>query len=149
MTTELIEQLKKAKNNKGGLSTVLKRHGSTILLELKQPFAKMDEEKTLALSLNWVALELPKNTEVKIRIRNAINVVYEFIFVRTSYLRVRAIGEFKGGYEVLHHWDRSVVPKLFLITYHLWDPHCHHVPPYSRKTQSTEYHSIKSLENQN
>jgi len=44
---------------------------------------------------------------------------------------------------------KPVVPKLFLITYHLWDPYCHHVPPCSRKTQSTKYHSIKSLENQN
>jgi len=44
---------------------------------------------------------------------------------------------------------KAVVPKLFLIAYHLWEPHCHHVPPCSRKTQSTKYHSIKSLENQN
>jgi len=25
-----------------------------------------------------------------------------------------------------------VVPKRFLIAYHLWVPHCRHVPPYSR-----------------
>ena len=40
-------------------------------------------------------------------------------------------------------------PELFPIAYHLWVPYYHHVPPFSRKTQSTKYHSIKSLENQN
>jgi len=48
-----------------------------------------------------------------------------------------------------HDSYMTVVLKLFLSTYHLWDPYCHHVPPCSRKTQSTKYHSIKSLENQN
>ena len=41
-----------------------------------------------------------------------------------------------------------VVPKL-LIMYHLWDLRCDHMPACSRKTQSTKYHSIKPLENQN
>ena len=43
----------------------------------------------------------------------------------------------------------SVVPKLFLIAYHLWVPYCQHVPPCSRKTQFTKCHSIKRLENHN
>jgi len=42
-----------------------------------------------------------------------------------------------------------VFPKLFLMTYHLWDPLYHYVPPFPRKTQYTKYHSITSLENQN
>jgi len=41
----------------------------------------------------------------------------------------------------------AVVPQLFLITYHVWKPYCHHIPPFSRKNQSTEHHAIKSLEN--
>jgi len=44
---------------------------------------------------------------------------------------------------------RTAVPKLFLIAHHLWAPYCHHITPFFRKTQSTKYHSIKSLENQN
>ena len=43
----------------------------------------------------------------------------------------------------------AVVLKLFLIAYHLCVPYCHHVPPYSRKSQCAKYQSIKSLENQN
>ena len=43
----------------------------------------------------------------------------------------------------------SVVPKLLLIAYHLWVPYCHNVSPCSRKTRSSKYYSIKSLENQN
>jgi len=39
-----------------------------------------------------------------------------------------------------------VVPKHFAIAYHLWVQYCHHVPPFSRKTQSTKYHPITSLE---
>jgi len=44
---------------------------------------------------------------------------------------------------------RTAVLKLFLIAYHLWAPYCHHITPFSRKNQSTKYHSIKSLENRN
>jgi len=40
--------------------------------------------------------------------------------------------------------SKPVVPKLFLIAYHLGDPHFHHVPPYSRKTQPTKYHAIET-----
>jgi len=47
-----------------------------------------------------------------------------------------------------HPCTKPVVPKLFLIVYHLWVPYCHHVPTCSRKTQSTKEHLIKSLENQ-
>ena len=43
----------------------------------------------------------------------------------------------------------SVVPKLFLIAYHLRVPYSQHVPPCSRKSQCAKYNSIKSLENQN
>ena len=43
----------------------------------------------------------------------------------------------------------TALPKLFMIEYHLWVAYCHHLPPCSRKTQSTNlYHSIKRLENQ-
>jgi len=28
--------------------------------------------------------------------------------------------------------------QTFLIAYHLWEPYYHHVPPCSRKTQSTK-----------
>ena len=41
----------------------------------------------------------------------------------------------------------SVVPKVFLIAYHLWVPHCQHVPPCSRKSQSTKYHLITNVWN--
>jgi len=39
---------------------------------------------------------------------------------------------------------KSVVPKRFLITYHLWVPYCKHVSPCSRKSQCSKYHLIKS-----
>jgi len=53
------------------------------------------------------------------------------------------------SFRKISFWNehRTVVTKLFLITYHLWDPYCHYVPPCYRKAQSTKYHSIKSLEN--
>jgi len=41
---------------------------------------------------------------------------------------------------------RAVVLKLILIAHHLWLPHCHRVPPCSRKSQCAKYNSIKSLE---
>jgi len=31
--------------------------------------------------------------------------------------------------------NSSVVLKVFLVTYHLWDPYRHQVPPCSKKTQ--------------
>jgi len=34
-----------------------------------------------------------------------------------------------------------------LIAYHLGVRYCQHAPPCSRKTRSTKYHSMKSLEN--
>jgi len=39
--------------------------------------------------------------------------------------------------------NKAMVPKLFLIAYHLRVPYCHHVPPCARKTKSAKYHSIK------
>jgi len=39
--------------------------------------------------------------------------------------------------------------QTFPIAYHLSVPYCRHVTPCSRKTQSSKYYSIKSLENQN
>jgi len=47
--------------------------------------------------------------------------------------------------------NRPAVPKLFLNACHLWALYFHRVPPWkhcSRKTHSTQYHSIKSLANQ-
>ena len=46
---------------------------------------------------------------------------------------------------------KSMVPKLFLITYHLWVLWCQHVPPCSRKCKCAKYRLInvqmcKSLE---
>jgi len=35
----------------------------------------------------------------------------------------------------------AVLPKLFPIAYRLWIPYCYHVPPCSRTTHSTNYHS--------
>ena len=46
-------------------------------------------------------------------------------------------------------FSNTVVTKLFLIAYHLWDTYCRHVPPFSRKSQCAKYNSIKSLKNQN
>ena len=49
-----------------------------------------------------------------------------------------------------HYWSYfsfiPVVPKLFLIAYHLWVPYYQHVPPCSRRSQCAKYHSIKGLE---
>jgi len=69
------------------------------------------------------------------------------------------INLWKFGHNFGTRNHRTAVPKLFLIAYHLWAlfliayhlwaPYCHHVPTFFRKTQSTKYHSIKSLENQN
>jgi len=33
------------------------------------------------------------------------------------------------------HSTTPVVLKVFLTTYHLWDPYRHHIPPCSRKSQ--------------
>ena len=49
----------------------------------------------------------------------------------------------------MHGSFTSVVPKRILIAYHLWVPHCQHVPPCSRKSQCAKYNSIKALGNQN
>jgi len=40
---------------------------------------------------------------------------------------------------------KSVVHKLFLITYHLWVLWCQNVPPCSRKIKCAKYRLIKSL----
>jgi len=37
----------------------------------------------------------------------------------------------------------AIVPKLFLIAYHLRAPYCQQVPPCSRKSQCAKDNSIK------
>jgi len=45
--------------------------------------------------------------------------------------------------DILKHVGFSpLVPKLFLIAYHLWDPYDHHVPPFSRKNSIYQIYNI-------
>ena len=70
------------------------------------------------------------------------------VFMRTSGGKVRMSDEAER-FKSFSYSHITVVPKLFLIAYHLWAPCCQHVPPCFRKSQCAKYNSIKSLENQN
>jgi len=73
-------------------------------------------------------------------------------FLHSNYSCIFVCKFFNGNlniYFICQLLSIAVIPQLFLITYHLWDPWRHRVPPCSRKTQSVKYRSIKCLENQN